>query len=333
MVRDLSEGGGDVHGGVAVEVDARQADHPQHVVGEFFREQELLDGGTALDILFKGLVQSLGLERVIVLDPAGIAVEVVHREAQLLVVEIRQVGRTGGPGHEGLVVVGVDFRELDFVDRQVGHHFLAVEAGVVVIEVRVHVRERGEGEVDRTLAVGVEVDAVGTHIERRGRLEREVGDALVADERHAVIIDIGHAGLQEAHLVRKCLEPVGHEHVVVDIDSRRRIGVGQGVLARASVRDGHRGAGQDDGLEVRRRDVGDIRHAVIEAERHLPVRGDLGDHGHDPLGVAAPVGHLVRNAVPVGVVLRAAGNGGQRGRQQQKGEDSGFHTFYRLFVY
>ena len=333
MVRGLSEGRGNGHRRVTVEIDARQAHHANQVIGEFLREQEFLDGRTAFDILFEDLVQPLGLERVIVLDPAGVAIEMVHREAQFLVVEVRQVGRTGGPGHEGLVVVGVDLREFHLVDRQVGHHLLAVEAGVVVIEVGVHVREGGEGEIDRTLSVGMKVDAVGAQIERRGRLEREVGDALVADERHAVIIDIGHAGLQEAHLVRKGLELVGHEHVVVDVDSRGRIGVGEGVLARAGMRDRHRGTGQDDGLEVRCRDVGDIRHAVIEAERHLAVRGNLGDHGHDPLGIAAPVGHLVRNAVPVGVVLRAAGNGGQRGRQQQKGEDSGFHTFYRLFVY
>ena len=333
MVRDLSEGGGDVHGGVAVEVDARQADHPQHVVGEFFREQELLDGGTALDILFKGLVQSLGLERVIVLDSAGIAVEMVHREAQLLVVEVRQVGRADGPGHEGLVVVGVDLLEAHFIERQVGHDLLAVEAGVVVVEVGVHVRERGEGEVDRALAVGVEVDSVGAHIKRRGRLEREVGDFLVADERHAVIIDIGHAGLQEAHLVRERLEAVGHEYVVVDVDGRRRVCVGQGVLTCASVRDGHRGAGQDDGLEVRRRDVGDIRHAVIEAERHLPVRGDLGHHGYDPFGVAAPVGQFIGDAVPVREVLRAAGDHRHEAHKQQR-EGSGFHDLsFVCFVY
>ena len=316
MVRGLSEGRGNGHRRVTVEIDARQAHHANQVIGEFLRKQEFLDGGAASDILFQDLVQALGLEGIIVLDASRVAVEMVHREAQLLVVEVRQVGRTGGPGHEGLVVVGVDFGEAHFVDRQVGHHLLAVEAGVVVIEVGVHVREGGEGEIDRTLSVGVEVDAVGAHIERRGRLEREVGDALVADERHAVIIDIGHAGLQEAHLVREGLELVGHEHVVVDVDGRGRVGVGEGVLARAGVRDGHRGAGKDDGLEVRRRNVGDIRHIVIEAERHLPVRGDLGDHGHDPLGIAAPVGHLVRNTVPVRVVLRAAGNGGQRGRQQ-----------------
>ena len=252
MVRGLSEGRGNGHRRVTVEIDARQAHHANQVIGEFLREQELLDGRTAGDILLQDLVQAFGLEGVIVLDAARIAVEVVHREAQFLVVEVRQVGRAGGPGHKGLVVVGVDFRELHFVDRQVGHHLLAVEAGVVVVQVRVHIREGGEGEVDGALAVGVEVDAIGAHIERRGRLEREVGNALVADERHAVIIDIGHAGLQEAHLVRERLELVGDEHVVVDVDGRGRIGIGEGVLARAGVRDGHRGAGKDDGLEVRR---------------------------------------------------------------------------------
>ena len=71
----------------------------------------------------------------------------------------------------------------------------------------------------------------------------------------------------------------------------------------------------------------------IEAERDLSVRGDLGHHGHDPFGVAAPVGQFVGDAVPAGVVLRAAGDHRHEARKQQR-EESGFHDLsFVCFVY
>ena len=309
----------DLHGGVAVEIDTRQGSHAEQVFGLFLGKEKLLDGGAALDIFLEHLVQALGLQLVIVLDPARVAVEMIQAEAQLLVVEIHQVGRTGGLGQDGLIVIGVDLGEADLIDGQIGHDLLAVEAGVMIIEVRVHVREGGEGEIHRTLAVGTDVDAVGAVIQRRGRCGRDIGDALVADERHAVIIDIGHAGLQEAHLVREGLELAGHEDIIVYIDSGRRIAVGESVLARSGVGDGHRGTGKDDGLEIRRRDVRDIRHVVIETERHLGVRGDLGHHGHDPLGVAAAVGLLIGHRIQRRIHPRAASHRKGHRREDKKG--------------
>ena len=89
----------------------------------------------------------------------------------------------------------------------------------------------------------MQVDAVGPEIQLRGRGSGRVGDTPVTDERHSVIIDIGHARLQEAHLVREILEPVGDEYVVGDIDERCRIPVRKEVLIGTGMCHGHGGTG------------------------------------------------------------------------------------------
>ena len=55
----------------------------------------------------------------------------------------------------------------------------------------------------------------------------------------------------------------------------------------------HHGTGEHDGLEIGGRDVSHIRHILIEAERHLGIRGHLGHYGEDTLGIGATVGLFI----------------------------------------
>ena len=196
----------DLAGGMSVEINSGKPGHSEEILGLVSRKEKLLDVGTAGNVFLEGLVQTLFLEGVIELDAAGIPIEMVHCEAEFPVIEISQGLGTHVAAEKGLVVGGIDLLQAHLIYRKVGHHLLTVESSMMIEQVRVHVGQGGKREIDSPLSVGMEVNSILGEVEIDGSRCRSVLYVREADERHSVIIDVGHSGLKETHLVGEFLE-------------------------------------------------------------------------------------------------------------------------------
>ena len=83
------------------------------------------------------------------------------------------------------------------------------------------------------------VYAVFRKIQSDSRNRRSHGYALVADEGHSIIINIGHARLKKTHLVGERVEVRRHKHIFVDVDHGLGIPIGEGVLPDTGVSHRH----------------------------------------------------------------------------------------------
>ena len=146
---------------------------------------------------------------------------------------------------------------------------------MMIKEVAVHVGECREREVYRSLAVSMDIYTIFPHVQSNGNDRRSVSHTLVTDERHSVVIDIRHTRLKETHHVGEVLEAVGCEYILVDVHYGRGIAVGQGIFTYARMGYCHNRSGEHYRLEIRCRDICNVRKGVVETEGDLTVRSDL----------------------------------------------------------
>ena len=221
------------------------------------------------------------------------AVEMVHSEAKLPVGELGHGFRTGLPGKEDIVVLGIYPCKAYLIDGSICDYLLTIESSMVIEEVRIHVSQSGEGEIDRPLSVSVDIYTVFREIQGDRGCSRGIPDALVADEGHSVIIDVGHTWLEEAHHIRERIEIRGNENILVDVHHRLCVSVRKGIFTDSGVGHRHRRAGKDDRLEISRRDVGHIGKVIVETQGDLSVRSDLCHDRDCFLRVSSAVGLVI----------------------------------------
>ena len=121
---------------------------------------------------------------------------------------------------------------------------------MVIKEVGVHVGQCGEREIDSAFAVSMDVNPIFSHVQGRSDFRGSVSHALITDKRHSIIIDIGHPGLKESHLVGECLEIIRSEHISVDVDDRGGVGVGKGIFPNSRMAHGHGRPRKNNRLEI-----------------------------------------------------------------------------------